>query len=489
MNIASLLARRATRAASLACAGGVWLLGGCGSMAPSLQMPSSVVAAAYPADAPAALTGAQAALIDWRTQFTDPRLQALLAQALENNRDLRAAMLRVREAEAAYSIQRAERWPAVGVAADVGRSRVPGDLNISGQPVTAGQYQVALGANAWELDFWGRVRSLQDAALQSYLGTDAAARAFQLSLIAQVADGYLVLRELDERIALTRRTIATREESQRIFTRRFEVGATSRLDLTQVQTLLAQAQSLGAQLAQTRAAQAHALTRLIGSPIDLAPAADRLDDGAVVPELRAGLPSDLIADRPDIVAAEHRLRAANANIGAARAAFFPRITLTGSIGTASAEFDGLFDAGSKAWTFAPSISLPIFDGGRRQSSLVLTEVRRDLAVADYENTVQSAFREVSDALSAQRWLAEQVRIQQVALTAQTERARLAKLRYDNGAAAFLEVLDAQRDLLSAEQQLVQTRRALLSARVSLYTALGGGSQVPTIATPTGASVH
>ena len=492
MNITSLRACRAARAASLACAAGALLLAGCGSMAPPFRAPALPVAGAYPADVPTAATGeigSHAASIEWQAQFTDPRLQTLIVQTLQNNRDLRTAVLRVREAEAAYGIQRAERWPAIGVAADGSRSRVPGDLNISGRPVTAGQYQVGLGASAWELDFWGRVRSLQDAALENYLGTDAAARAFTLSLIAQVADGYLVLRELDERIALTRRTIATREESQRIFTRRFEVGATSRLDLTQVQTLLAQAQSLGAQLAQTRAAQAHALTRLIGGPVDLAPAPDRLDDAAVVPELRAGLPSELIADRPDIVSAEHRLRAANANIGVARAAFFPRVTLTGSIGTASAEFDGLFDAGSRAWTFAPSISLPIFDGGRRQSSLVLSEVRRDLAVADYENTVQAAFREVSDALSAQRWLAEQVRIQQGALTAQTERARLAKLRYDSGAAAFLEVLDAQRDLLSAEQQLVQTRRALLSARVSLYAALGGGSRSLTAAAPAGASVH
>lgn len=452
------------------------LLASCASMAPPYDAPALPVADRYPSDAPAAEVGVAAAGLGWREHFADPRLQRLIEQALDNNRDLRSAALRVQEARAAHGIQLAERFPTVGVAADGSRSRVPGDLNVSGRPVIASQYQIGFGTSAWELDLWGRVRSLQDAAAQNFLATDAVRRAVTIALVAQVADGYLSLRELDERVTLARRSIASREESLRIFTRRFEVGATSKLDLTQVQTLLAQAQSLGAQLEQARALQAHALTALIGSPVDLAPAQDRFDDATVVQELRAGLPSAMLTDRPDIVAAEHRLRAANANIGAARAAFFPRVTLTGSFGTASAEFDGLFEPGSRAWSFVPSLSLPIFDAGRNRASLDLSQVRRDLAVADYEKTVQTAFREVSDALSARQGLAEQVRIQRQALDAQTERARLAKLRYDNGAAAFLEVLDAQRDLLSAEQQLVQTRRALLSARVGLYAALGGGAQ-------------
>lgn len=451
------------------------LLAGCASMAPPLAVPAPAVADRYPDDAPTT-AGEQAAALGWREHFADPRLRQLIAQALESNRDLRIAALRVQEARAAYGIQRADRLPTIGVQAGLDRSRVPGDLNVTGQPVVGSQYQVGLGLSSWEIDFWGRVRSLEDAALQSFLATDEARRAVTLALVAQVANGYLSLRELDERVALARRSIASREESLRIFTRRFEVGATARLDLVQVQTLLSQAQALGAQLEQARATQAHALVQLVGSPVDLSPAAERFDDAAVAHELRAGLPSDLLANRPDIAAAEHRLRAASASIGAARAAFFPRVTLTGSFGTASAELDGLFDSGSSAWTFGPRISLPIFDGGRNRANLDLAEVRRDLAVADYEKTVQAAFRDVADALSARRWLAEQVRIQQQALAAQTERARLSKLRYDNGAAAFLEVLDAQRDLLAAEQQLVQTRRALLSARVGLYTALGGGSQ-------------
>lgn len=454
------------------------LLAGCASMAPGYQAPTLPVPVAYPADAPAetAAAGQRAAALDWRTHFADPRLVQLIGEALANNRDLRLAALRVQEARAVYGIQRAERLPTVGASGGASRARVPGDLNASGQPATGSQYQAGLGINAWEIDFWGRVQSLQDAALQSYLASDEARRAVTLSLVAQVADSYLALRELDERIVLARASIASREESLRIFTRRFQVGATSRLDLTQVQTLSAQARALGAQLAQQRAAQAHALAQLVGGPADLPPTTTPLPDGAVLHELAAGLPSDLLTDRPDIIAAEHRLRAANASIGAARAAFFPRVALTANAGTASTQFDGLFEGASRAWSFAPSISLPIFDGGARKSALDLAEVRRDAAVADYEKTVQAAFRDVADALSARRWLAEQVGIGQEALAAQAERARLAKLRYDNGAAAFLEVLDAQRDLLASEQQLVQTRRALLSARVGLYAALGGGGQ-------------
>ncbi|MBN9426714.1 MAG: efflux transporter outer membrane subunit, partial [Burkholderiales bacterium] len=264
-------------------------------------------------------------------------------------------------------------------------------------------------------------------------------------------------------------------ESLNIFRRRVELGATSRLELTQVDLLWRQASALVAQLEQARATQAHALALLVGAPIDLPPAGDRLDGAAMFRAVEPGIPSDLLLQRPDIVAAEHALKAANANIGAARAAFFPRIALTGSLGTASAALDGLFKSGSSAWTFAPSISLPIFDGGRRQASLDLATVRRDQAITAYEQVVQSAFRDVSDALSARRWLDEQTEILRATLQVQSERARLAKLRYDSGAARYLEVLDAERELLAAEQQLVQIERARLAVQVTLYAALGGGS--------------
>jgi len=461
---------RARRTISLAI--GVFLYG-CASMAPPYTTPALPVSSAYATDG--AQDGASAADIAWRDYFTDPQLQTLIDLALANNRDLRIAVLHVDEARAAYGIQRAERFPTLGAQASKDRSLTPGDLNMTGKPLFASQYQVGLGLSGWEIDFWGRVRSLQDAALESYLATDSARRAATVALVAQVANSYFALREVDERIVLAQQTIASRTESLRIFTRRVEVGSTSRLNLTQVQTLLTQAQALGIQLEQERAAQTHALTLLLGSPIRLPMGRGPMDEQQALRELRPGLPSDLLTQRPDIVAAEHQLKAANANIGAARAAFFPRIALTSSLGTASAELDGLFATGSLAWIFSPSISLPIFDGGRRHNNLSLAETRRDLAVANYEKTVQIAFRDVSDALSARHWLSRQVAIARTALATQSERARLSQLRYDSGASAYLDVLDAQRDLLAAEQQLVQTRRALLSSRVGLYAALGGGT--------------
>src|SRR5450830_966685 len=419
----SACARMAALATALAA---TLALAGCASMAPPYAPPPLPVAAQYPEADPA---GAHAADIAWQAYFADARLQALIAQALASNRDMRIAALRVEEARAAYGIQRAEQFPTIALGASGSRTRVPGDLSVTGRPMTSAQYQTGLNVSAWELDFWGRVRSLKDSALQTLLSSDEARRAVGVALVAQVANGYLGLRELDERVAL------------------------------------------------------------VGGPVDLTPVAGevrRFDDASVLQPLHAGLPSVLLTQRPDLMAAEHQLRAAQANIGAARAAFFPTISLTAAYGTASAELSGLFDSGSGAWNFAPRLVLPIFDAGRIRANMDLTEVRRDVAVANYEKSVQGAFREVADALSNRRWLALQVDIGKTTLAAQSERARLAKLRYDNGAAPYLEVLDAQRDLLTVEQQLVQTRRALLSSQVSLYAALGGGAPANT---PAAASTH
>jgi multidrug efflux system outer membrane protein len=442
-------------------------------MAPPYEAPPLPVSEVYGGNGTE--QGVSAAAIGWRAYFSDPHLQALITGALDNNRDLRIAMGRVEETRALYGIQRAQQFPAIGAQAGADRSRIPADLSMTGEPVQGTQYQVELGLASWEIDFWGRIRNLKEAALENYLASDAARRAAAMALVAQVANSYLSLREMDERLVLARRTIASRTESLRIYTRRVQVGSTSGLDLTQVQTLLTQAQALGAQLEQLRAANAQALTLLVGTPVDLPPRPDSGGEQLVLNELRPGLPSELLTQRPDIVAAEHQLKASHANIGAARAAFFPSVSLTGSFGTASAELNGLFASGSHAWIFSPTISLPIFDGGLRRNNLSLTEARRDLAVASYEKTVQVAFREVADALSARHWLSEQMTIAGTALSVQTERARLTQLRYESGASAFFEVLDAQRDLLSAEQQLVQVRRALLTSRVSLYAALGGGA--------------
>jgi outer membrane protein, multidrug efflux system len=399
---------------------------------------------------------------------------------LDNNRDLRTAVVRIQETRAQYGIQRADLFPTLSADSFTIRSQTIGS-NSAGQSWDFKLTQVGLNMSAWELDFWGRLRSLKEEALQTYFASNESRRAVTVSLIAQVATTYYTIRALDERIALARQTIVSREESFRIFTRRVEVGSTSRLDLTQVETLLRQAQSLSAQLEQERAIQAHALTLLVGASANLAVAQERFNEQGVLPELRAGLPSELLTSRPDIIAAEHQLRAAHFDIGAARAAFFPRVTFLGSTGTATAELDGLFSspglfaAGSGSWTILPTVSVPIFNAGRNRNNLNLAEARRNSAVANYEKTIQTAFREVSDALSERRWLTEQVRIQETALAAETERSRLALLRYNAGATSFLDVLDAQRDLLSSQQQLVALRQSLLSSRVRLYAALGGGA--------------
>ncbi|MCA6215909.1 efflux transporter outer membrane subunit [Ideonella sp. B7] len=460
--------------------GGLALLTLAGCQLAPVTPPSASLPDHYPADAadPAVqAAGPRAAVLGWAQYFQDETLRGLIRQALANNHDLRLAVLKVAEARAGYDIQRADQWPSLAGTAQAARGRTPADLSPIGRAVTGNQFSVGLAASSWELDFWGRVRNLSDAALENYLSTEEARRAATLGLIAQVANSYLALGELDERLDLARRTASSRAESLRIFRRRTEVGATSRLELTQVELLSQQAEVLVAQLMQARAQQAHALALLEGASGSVPTTAGRLDDGAVMAGLAPGLPSDLLLARPDILAAEHGLRAANANIGAARAAYFPRIALTGSYATASSQLDGLFKSGSGDWSFGPGLSLPLFDGGRRASALALAEVRQQQALVAYDQAVQGAFRDVADALAAQRGLSNQVQTLTRMLAVQNERARLAQLRYDAGAVRYLEVLDAERDRLSAEQSLVQARRALLSARVALYTALGGGTQL------------
>lgn len=458
---------------------GLMLMAGCRSMAPGYEQPVAPVAGQFSVSVEEA--GSRVEKLGWKQYFDDPALQMLIGQALEHNRDMRTAILRVEEAQAAYGVVRAGLYPHIDAIGSYNRSRTPADLSLTGRSMVTEDYLVGIGISSWEIDFWGRVRSLKDAALQSFLATDEARRALQIALIARVADSYMVLRELDERLVIARKTIESRAETLRIFQRRYEVGATSRLDLTQVETLLAQARSLEYQLQQARDSQYNALTLLVGQPVDLPPAVRTLD-AVMLPVLNAGLPSELLLARPDIMAAEHRLKAANANIGAARAAFLPRISLTTTYGSASSELEGLFEADSHAWKLSPSISLPIFNAGRNRANLNLAEVRRNIAVAEYEKAIQIAFREVADALASRKWLQQQLQSQQQTLDALSERSRLVKLRYDSGATSYFEVLDAERELLAAEQQLVQTRRSLLSSRISLYAALGGGTQALNVST-------
>lgn len=449
---------------------GVTLLAGC-SFAPAYQQPPAPIAATYPgaADGSSSITR-----LGWREVFAvDPQLVSLIEAALADNRDLRVATARIQEARAAYHIQGSQLYPNLDGVATGTYGRTPGDLNVTGRPVEGGQYQVALSA-AWEIDFWGRLRNMKESARQGFLATQEAQRAVATSLVAQVATSYLAVRELDERIALAQQTIASRQESFRIARRRYEVGSGSKLDMTQSEALLTQAQTEEQALQQQHEQNLNALTLLVGRPVTLGPGTLTIAEADADRAIPAGLPSDLLVNRPDILAAEHQLIAAHADIGAARAAFFPNINLTAAGGTASSALGRLFDGGQGAWSFTPTLSLPIFNAGRNRANLDLAEARRNIAVAQYEQTVQAAFRDVADALAQRRWLKGQIATTSRALAALTERARLADLRYTSGRSAYLEVLDAQRDLFATQQALVQLRRGYIGSGISLYAALGGG---------------
>ena len=446
------------------------------SLAPVYQRPDAPVAAAYPAAVPveAARTAGVTADSGWREFFREPRLQGLIVAALEHNRDLRAAALRIEEARAQYNIVAADLLPNLAGTASGSRARSAAATSPTGASVVGSGYQVGLTLAAFELDFFGRVRSLNEAALAQYLATEEARRAVHISLVAEVAKAYLSERALAEQEDLARRTLASRESAYKLSQQRFEVGASSALDLRQNEILVQSARASLAALARQRAQAFNALTLLVGKPLDGLPAPGALAAQGIVADLPAGLPSDLLARRPDIRAGEQRLRAANASIGAARAAFFPRISLTAGLGSASSELSGLFDAGTRTWSFVPQLVLPIFDAGRNQANLTLTQVRNNIAVADYEKSIQAAFREVSDALAARGAIDEQADAQARVVDAQRERLKLAEQRYQNGVASSLEVLDAQRELFSAEQSLVQARLLRLTNAVDLYRALGGG---------------
>jgi multidrug efflux system outer membrane protein len=458
----------------LTAAAAALLLAGC-SMAPRYERPEPPIASAYPADASGRIAR-EASDLQWREFFTDPRLQALIAAALENNRDLRTAALRIQEARALYNIQSADLLPTINGTATGSRARIPGDLNTSGSSIVTSSYQVGLSMASFELDFFGRVRSLSDAALAQYLATEEARKVAQISLISQVAQAYLAERGFAEQLDLAQKTLEGREQGFKLTKQRFDVGASSELDLRLNETLVASARAALAALKRQRAQAENALVLLVGKPLSDLPPPRPLDEQNIVTELPAGLPSQLLSRRPDIRAAEQRLISANANIGAARAAFFPRISLTAGLGTSSAALSGLFDAGSRSWTFAPQMLLPIFDYGRNSANLDLAEVRKNLAVTDYEKTIQTAFREVADGLVARGALNEQLEAQRVFTEAQTKRMQLTEQRFKGGVASSLDMLDAQRDLFVAEQTLVQTRLLRLTNAVDLYRALGGGVQ-------------
>ena len=453
------------------------MLAGCASMAPSYERPVAPVARDFPIATAPTPDATPAADLPWQQFFADERLKRLIALALDHNRDLRVAVLNIEQARAQFDIRRADRLPTVN--AGVGGSRQP-----SGNGNVNTLYSAGLLVTSYELDLYGRVRSLSDAALAQYLATEEARKAVQISLVASVASAHLALQADDELLRVTEQTLQTRDDSYRLTKLRFDNGASSQIDLRQSESLLAAAQVALAQARRLRALDENALTLLIGQPLpaDLPPGLP-ITASATFPELPAGVPSDVLTRRPDVRQAEQLLIASNASIGAARAAFFPRISLTGSIGTASSELDGLFKSGSFGWSFAPQLLLPIFDAGRNQANLASVQVSRQIAVAQYERAIQTAFREVADALAGRATLGQQLQAQQALVLAEQDRFRLADLRYRNGASSFLEVLDAQRSLFASQQALVQVQTQQAQNGVALYRALGGGWTDSASATP------
>lgn len=454
---------------------GAAALAGC-SLAPPHIRPALPTAPTYPDGyANDVAPGVRATEIGWRSFFADERLEALVTQSLQRNRDLAVAVAQIEQARAQYRIQAADRLPTLGASGDASRTRTPETLSGTGQSITTDRYSIGVGVTGFELDFWGRVKNLSEAARSEYLATAAGAQAFRLSLIRDVASTYFASREADERITLAQATVRSRQDGLRIAKRRLDAGVTSALDYRQSETLLTQAEAELAALHLAKAQADNYLAVLTGGPVSQ-PLPNSLPLAAQtrMPSLTAGLPSDLLVARPDIIAAEERLRGARANIGAARAAFFPRISLTGSLGFGSTDLGNLLGSDGLSWSFGPSISLPIFDWGRNKANLDVARAREDISVATYERTVQGAFREVADALAGRRYLADQVTAQTRGLEATRQIARLARLRYQEGVAGYLEVLDAERNLFSAEQALIQLQRAQADNLVSLYVALGGG---------------
>lgn len=455
-------------------------IAGCASLAPSLPKPEPAIPDEWPLPATtleansaagagdAGATTAATADIGWRDFFADPSLTELIARALDHNRDLRTAVLNIERARAQYRIQRADGLPSLGIGASATRTG-------GGDNVAPDTYSVSLGLADFELDFFGRVRDLSRAALQQYFAQDEARRTAQLSLVAEVANVYLTLAADQALLEVAQATLANQTDAFRLTERRHELGAVSGLDLAQARTTVETARADAARYAGQVARDTNALNLLVGAPVEPELLPKSFDSGVTgLAELPAGLPSEVLLRRPDVLAAEHRLRAANANIGAARAAFFPSIRLTASVGTASDALSGLFSGGSRFWSLMPQISLPIFDAGRLQGNLDAATADQDIALAQYEKAVQVGFREVADALALTRTLAAQRDAQQALLDAATRAYELSLARYQAGRDSFLVQLDAQRTMYAAQQARISTRLAEQTNRVTLYKVLGGG---------------
>ncbi|ROL78570.1 AdeC/AdeK/OprM family multidrug efflux complex outer membrane factor [Pseudomonas vranovensis] len=453
-----------------------FILGGC-SLIPDYQTPDSPVAAQWPqgpAYSPTESAEVAAAEQGWRQFFHDPALQQLIQTALVNNRDLKVAALNIDAYRAQYRIQRADLFPAVSANGSGSRQRMPANMSQTGESGITSQYSATLGVSAYELDLFGRVRSLTEQQLENYLSSEEARRSTQISLVASVANAYFTWQADQALLKLTEDTLKTYEESYQLTARSNEVGVASALDLSQARTSVEGARVKLAQFQRQVAQDLNSLTVLLGTgvPANL-PTAQKLDSDLLA-EVPAGLPSDLLQRRPDIQEAEHLLKAANANIGAARAAFFPSISLTANAGTLSPDMGGLFKGGSGTWLFQPQINLPIFNAGALRASLDYSKIQKDINVAKYEKTIQTAFQEVSDGLAARQTFNQQLQAQRDLVAANQDYYRLAERRYRIGIDSNLTFLDAQRQLFNTQQSLISDRLSQLVSEVNLYKALGGG---------------
>ncbi|MDD2047933.1 AdeC/AdeK/OprM family multidrug efflux complex outer membrane factor [Pseudomonas putida] len=453
-----------------------FILGGC-SLIPDYQTPDAPVAAQWPqgpAYSPTESANVAAAEQGWRQFFQDPALQQLIQTALVNNRDLKVAALNIDAYRAQYRIQRADLFPAVSANGSGSRQRVPGNVSQTGDAEITSQYSATLGVSAYELDLFGRVRSLTEQQLEIYLSSEEARRSTQIALVASVANAYFTWQADQDLLKLTEDTLKTYEQSYALTLRSNEVGVASALDLSQARTSVEGARVKLAQYQRLVAQDQNSLAVLLGTGVpDNLPAAKDLDSDMLA-EVPAGLPSDVLHRRPDIQEAEHLLKAANANIGAARAAFFPSISLTANAGTLSPDMGGLFKGGSGTWLFQPQINLPIFNAGALRASLDYSKIQKDINVAKYEKTIQTAFQEVSDGLAARKTFNEQLQAQRDLVAANQDYYRLAERRYRIGVDSNLTFLDAQRQLFNSQQSLITDRLSQLVSEVNLYKALGGG---------------
>lgn len=448
------------------------VLGGC-TLAPKYVRPDAPIPTEYHKGA--GLFGTETQTLSWRQFFTDPTLQRLIELSLANNRDLRLALLNIEKVRAQYRIQRADLLPTIGASGDASTQRLPGDMTGTGEAGIVRQYSASLGFSAFELDLFGRVRSLSEQALETFYSAEMDARTAQISLVSEVAGIYLQLIANKELLDVTENTFKNRRGQYNLVSNKFNSGVASQLEVSQAKSIMEEARSNVARYATSVGQAENYLQLLLGCPIpkDL-PDVRKLSDVKMLADIPEGMPSSLLERRPDIQAAEHRLKGANANIGAARANFFPTISLTGSAGTMSRDFSSLFDGGTGFWSFMPQVYLPIFDTGRNIARLGESEADRDIAVAQYEKTIQTAFREVMDALVQRRYIGDQIKAEKALLSSTRTTYSLASARYDVGVDSYLNVLDAQRSLYTAQQSYISTMLLRESNIISLYKALGGG---------------